>query len=44
MRTSRARIPDGQDADDDEGDGRPVIRIFAGFLHRAVDMAEGALM
>lgn len=44
VRTSRARIPDGQDADDDDGDGRPVIRIFAGFLHRAVDMAEGALM
>lgn len=41
VRTSRARIPDGQD---DDGDGRPVIRIFAGFLHRAVDMAEGALM
>ncbi|MSU92004.1 hypothetical protein GE300_20835 [Rhodobacteraceae bacterium 2CG4] len=44
VRTSRARVPDGQDADDDDGDGRPVIRIFAGFLHRAVDMAEGALM
>ena len=44
VRTSRARFPDGQDADDDDGDGRPVIRIFAGFLHRAVDMAEGALM
>lgn len=44
VRTSHARIPDGQDADDDDGDGRPVIRIFAGFLHRAVDMAEGALM
>lgn len=44
VRTSRARIPDGQDADDDDGDGRPVIRIFAGFMHRAVDMAEGALM
>lgn len=44
VRHSRARTPDGQDADDDDGDGRPVIRIFAGFLHRAVDMAEGALM
>lgn len=44
VRTSRARIPNDQDADDDDGDGRPVIRIFAGFLHRAVDMAEGALM
>jgi hypothetical protein len=44
VRTSRARFPDGQDSDDDDGDGRPVIRIFAGFLHRAVDMAEGALM
>lgn len=44
VRTSCARIPNDQDADDDDGDGRPVIRIFAGFLHRAVDMAEGALM
>lgn len=44
VRTSRARSPEGQDADDDDEDGRPVIRIFAGFLHRAVDMAEGALM
>ncbi|MBM3083299.1 PriCT-2 domain-containing protein [Chelatococcus daeguensis] len=44
VRTARASSPDGQDADDDDGDGRPVIRIFAGFLHRAVDMAEGALI
>lgn len=34
------------DAEEEEpgGDGRPVIRIFAGFLHETVDMAEGALM
>lgn len=44
VRTSRARSPDGQDADDDDGNGRPVIRTYGGFLHRAVDMAEGALM
>lgn len=44
VRSSHARSPDGEEADDDDGDGRPVIRIFAGFLHRAVDMAEGALM
>lgn len=36
----------GVDAEQEEpgGDGRPVIRIFAGFLHETVDMAEGALM
>ena len=32
------------DEEEPGGDGRPVIRIFAGFLHETVDMAEGALM
>jgi hypothetical protein len=27
-----------------EDDGRPTIRIYAGFLHETIDMAEGALM
>lgn len=27
-----------------EDDGRPTIRIYAGFLHETVDKAEGALM
>lgn len=45
VRTSRAPSrPDATDQDEVDDDGRPVIRIFAGFLHRAVDMAEGALM
>ncbi|MGM0584747.1 MAG: PriCT-2 domain-containing protein [Pseudomonadota bacterium] len=44
-RTSRAPSrPDAADQDEVDDDGRPVIRIYAGFLHRAVDMAEGALM
>lgn len=42
---SRAPGPsEAADGDKADADGRPVIRIFAGFLHRAVDMAEGALM
>lgn len=35
---------DDTDEDAPGGDGRPVIRIFAGFLHETIDMAEGALM
>lgn len=33
--------PDGYEPKDD---GRPTIRIYAGFLHETIDMAEGALM
>ena len=45
VREARAASP-AVDAEEEEpgGDGRPVIRIFAGFLHETVDMAEGALM
>ncbi|MFN3313261.1 MAG: PriCT-2 domain-containing protein, partial [Hyphomonas sp.] len=45
VREARAASP-AVEAEEDEpgGDGRPVIRIFAGFLHDTVDMAEGALM
>lgn len=44
-REARAANP-AVDAEEEEpgGDGRPVIRIYAGFLHETVDMAEGALM
>lgn len=45
VRASRApHRPDAADQDQTDDDGRPVIRIFAGFLHQTVDMAEGALM
>ena len=45
VRTSRAPSrPDATDQDEVDDDGRPVIRIYAGFLHQTVDMAEGALM
>lgn len=45
VRTSRAsRRPDAADQDEVDDDGRPVIRMYAGFLHQTVDMAEGALM
>jgi len=45
VREARAARP-AVDAEEEElgGDGRPVIRILAGFLHETVDMAEGALM
>src|SRR5690606_20683215 len=43
--TSRAsRRPDAADQHEVDDDGRPVIRMYAGFLHQTVDMAEGALM
>ena len=44
-RTLRAPCrPDAADQDKVDDDDRPVIRIIAGFLHQAVDMAERALM
>ena len=33
--------PDGYEPEDD---GRPTIKVFAGFLHETIDKAEGALM
>lgn len=45
VRSSRAsRRPETADQDEVDDDGRPVIRMYAGFLHQTVDMAEGALM
>ena len=44
VRASRAIRPDAAEDDESDDDGRPVIRIYAGFLHETVDMAERALM
>lgn len=45
MRPARPiRNPDDADEDAPDDDARPAIRIYAGFLHETVDMAEGALM
>lgn len=45
MRPARpTRNPDDADEDTPDDDARPAIRIYAGFLHETVDMAEGALM
>uniref|UniRef100_UPI004047461A PriCT-2 domain-containing protein n=1 Tax=Yoonia sp. TaxID=2212373 RepID=UPI004047461A len=45
MRPARStRNPDDIDEDAPDDDARPAIRIYAGFLHETVDMAEGALM
>ncbi|EDZ45109.1 Primase C terminal 2 family [Rhodobacterales bacterium Y4I] len=45
MRPARpTRNPDDADEDAPDEDTRPAIRIYAGFLHETVDMAEGALM
>lgn len=45
VRASRAPSrPNAANQDETDDDGRPVIRIYAGFLHETVDMAEGALM
>ncbi|SLN77933.1 PriCT-2 domain-containing protein [Roseisalinus antarcticus] len=41
-RPTRSPVDADEDAPDD--DDRPAIRIYAGFLHETVDMAEGALM
>nr|WP_281426550.1 PriCT-2 domain-containing protein [Paracoccus bogoriensis] len=44
VRRSHTRPIDTADEDEADADGRPVIRLRAGFLHQSVDMAEGALM
>ena len=43
-RATRATLAVDAEQDEPGGDARPVIRIYAGFLHQTVDMAEGVLM